>query len=126
MFTRPAILLRVEEAVLLTVSIFAYQRLHYSWLLFAILFLTPDLFMLGYLATPRLGAALYNLVHTLSLPLALLLTGYLLHWHVAPTLSLIWIAHIALDRLLGYGLKYPTFFKDTHLQHIPLANAAQK
>jgi hypothetical protein len=119
MFTRPTILLRAEDAFLLATAIFAYQQLHYSWPLFAILFLAPDLFMVGYLANPRLGAALYNLVHTLSLPFALLLTGYLLHWHLAPALSLIWIAHIALDRLLGYGLKYPTFFKDTHLQHIP-------
>jgi Domain of unknown function (DUF4260) len=119
MFTRPAILLRIEEAALLAITIFTYQHLHYSWPLFAILFLSPDLFMLGYLANPRLGAALYNLFHTLSLPFALLLAGYLLHWHLAPALSLIWIAHIAMDRLLGYGLKYPTFFKDTHFQHIP-------
>jgi hypothetical protein len=117
--TRPAILLRIEEAVLLTVAIFAYQRLHYSWALFAILFLSPDLSMVGYLLNPRLGASLYNLVHTLSLPFVLLLTSYLLHLHLVPVLSLIWIAHIAIDRLLGYGLKYPTFFKDTHLQHIP-------
>jgi len=117
--TRPAILLRIEETVLLAVAIFAYQRLHYSWALFAILFLSPDLSMVGYLLNPRLGALLYNLVHTLSLPFILLLTGYLLHSHLAPALSLIWIAHIAIDRLLGYGLKYPTFFKDTHLQHIP-------
>jgi hypothetical protein len=124
--TRPAILLRVEEAVLLAVAIFAYQGLHYSWALFAILFLSPDLFMLGYLVSPRLGASLYNLVHTLSLPFVLLLAGSLLHWHLAPTLALIWIAHIALDRLLGYGLKYPTYFKDTHLQHLAQPPALEK
>jgi hypothetical protein len=28
---------------------------------------------------------------------------------------LIWTAHIAMDRALGYGLKYPTAFKSTHL-----------
>jgi hypothetical protein len=115
---RPWILLRIEEVALLAVTLFAYQHLRYSWLLFAILFLSPDLSMVGFLANPRLGAALYNLVHTLSLPFALLLTAYLMHWQFAPALALIWIAHIAMDRLLGYGLKYPTFFKDTHLQHI--------
>jgi len=31
---------------------------------------------------------------------------------------LIWISHIGLDRMLGYGLKYPTQFRDTHLQHV--------
>ncbi|MBB5342760.1 DUF4260 domain-containing protein [Tunturibacter empetritectus] len=119
MLTRPSILLRIEEASLLAAALFLYQHLHYSWLLFAILFLAPDLFMFGYLLNPRLGAATYNLVHTLWLPIALLFAGYLLQWQAAPAIALIWIAHIALDRLLGFGLKYPTFFKNTHLQHIP-------
>ncbi|MBB5339537.1 DUF4260 domain-containing protein [Tunturiibacter gelidoferens] len=119
MLTRPSILLRIEEAFLLAAVLFLYQHLHYSWLLFALLFLAPDLFMLGYLLNPRIGATTYNLVHTLWLPIALLFAGYLLHWPSAPAIALIWIAHIALDRLLGFGLKYPTFFKDTHLQHIP-------
>jgi hypothetical protein len=120
MLTRPALLLRIEEAILLLLlTLFAYQHLHSSWLLFAILFLTPDLFMLGYLLNTRTGAATYNLAHTLTLPFALLLASYMQHWHLALELALIWTAHIAFDRLLGYGLKYPTFFKDTHLQHIP-------
>jgi hypothetical protein len=119
MLTRPSTLLRVEETALLIATLFAYQHLHYSWLLFALLFLTPDLSMLGYLANVRLGAAIYNLAHTLTLPLALLFISYLQHWHLAPAIALIWTAHIAFDRLLGYGLKYPTHFKDTHLQHIP-------
>jgi len=117
MLTQPATLLRFEEATLLLLALFAYQHLHQSWLLFAILFLTPDLFMLGYLATPRLGAVTYNLAHTLTLPFALLLNSYIKHWPIAIAFSLIWT--VALDRLLGYGLKYPTHFKDTHLQHIP-------
>jgi hypothetical protein len=119
MLTRPTTLLRTEEATLLILTLFAYQHLHANWLLFAILFLTPDLFMLGYLINSRIGAATYNLVHTLTLPLALLLTSYIEHWPLASTIALIWTAHIAFDRLLGYGLKYPTYFKDTHLQHIP-------
>jgi hypothetical protein len=119
MLTRPSLLLRTEEAILLIITLFAYQHLHASWLLFAILFLTPDLFMLGYLLNTRAGAATYNLAHTLTLPLTLLLATYIQHWRLALELALIWTAHIAFDRLLGYGLKYPTYFKDTHLQHIP-------
>jgi hypothetical protein len=118
MLTRPAILLRIEEAVLLILTLFAYQHLHASWLLFAILFLPPDLFMLGYLINPRIGAATYNLAHTLAVPFILVLDGYIEHWPLTTAIALIWTAHIAFDRLLGYGLKYPTFFKDTHLQHI--------
>ena len=124
MLTRPSALLCLEEAILLIATLFAYQHLHYSWLLFAIFFLTPDLFMLGYLLNARLGAATYNLAHTLTLPLALLFLSYLQHWRLAPALALIWTAHVAFDRLLGYGLKYPTYFKDTHLQHIPTRSDA--
>jgi Domain of unknown function (DUF4260) len=119
MFTRPSLLLKLEDTCLLIATIFLYHHLHFSWLLFALLFLTPDLFMLGYLHNTRLGAATYNLAHTLSIPIALLLASYFLHSHLASAIALIWIAHIALDRMLGFGLKYPTFFKDTHLQHIP-------
>jgi hypothetical protein len=118
MLTRPSLLLRTEEAALLILILFTYQHLHYSWLLFALLFLTPDLFMLGYLLNPRIGAATYNLVHTLTLPLALLILSYLQHWRLVTSIALIWTAHLAFDRLLGYGLKYPTYFKDTHLQHL--------
>jgi hypothetical protein len=118
MITRPSALLRIEEATLLLVTLFIYQHLRYSWLRFALLFLTPDLFMLGYLVNARLGAAIYNLAHTFTLPLALLFMSYIRHWHLAPAIALIWTAHIAFDRLLGYGLKYSTFFKDTHLQHL--------
>jgi hypothetical protein len=124
MLTRPSILLRIEEAVVLTLTLFAYWHLHASWLLFAILFLTPDLFMLGYLLNTRIGAATYNLAHTIALPLVLLLASYLQRWYLAEAIALIWTAHIACDRLLGYGLKYPTFFKDTHLQHIPTRSDA--
>ena len=119
MLKSPATLIRLEEAALLTISLYAYHHLHYSWLLFAILFLAPDLFMLGYLINPRTGAATYNLAHTLLFPITLLLVAYTSNHALLTALSLIWIAHIALDRLLGYGLKYPTWFKDTHLQHIP-------
>src|ERR1700754_231576 len=102
MLTRPPILLHLEEAVLLVLTLFAYQHLHLSWLLFAILFLAPDLFMLGYLAGPRTGAALYNLAHTYTTPLIVLSFALSLHGTLLIPVALIWISHIALDRVLGY------------------------
>jgi hypothetical protein len=119
MLNRPSALLRLEEATLFIASLFAYHHLHYSWLLFAILFLTPDLFMLGYTLNRKIGSATYNLAHILVLPIALALIAFTTHHELLTAIALIWIAHITLDRLLGYGLKYPTHFKDTHLQHIP-------
>jgi hypothetical protein len=118
MLTRPALLLRIEEASLLAAAILLYAHFHFSWLLFALLFLAPDLFMLGYLANPRIGAALYNLGHFLFLPLLLFFVAYAAHRPILVAIALIWAAHIFFDRLLGYGLKYPTQFKDTHLQHV--------
>jgi hypothetical protein len=118
MLTKPLYLLHAEGAVVLMVSFAAYHELNGNWLLFFILFLWPDLFMLGYLANARIGAALYNLVHTYAGPLLLGAVAVFEHWHTALLFTVIWTAHIGLDRALGYGLKYPTFFKDTHLQHI--------
>lgn len=118
-FNRPSILLRLEELSILTCTVLLYRHLHFSWLLFALLFLAPDLFMLGYLLNTRIGSALYNLGHTLFIPLTLLAAALYLQHPTAAAVSLIWTSHIAFDRLLAYGLKYPTSFKDTHLQHIP-------
>ena len=118
MFTRPALLLKLDYAVLLLITLAIYHSLLFSWTLFAILFLAPDLFMLGYLANPRLGSSLYNLGHTFVLPFILMVISYCVHRTLLLEIAIIWISHIAFDRLLGYGLKYPTHFKDTHLQHI--------
>ncbi|HEY6375176.1 MAG TPA: DUF4260 domain-containing protein [Edaphobacter sp.] len=119
MLTRPSLLLKLEYATLSLAAILIYHHLHYSGLLFAVLFLAPDLSMLGYLANPSTGSAIYNLGHTLVFPLTLSVIAYATQHQLLTAMALIWITHIALDRLLGYGLKYPTFFKDTHLQHIP-------
>ena len=118
MFTRPALLLRTEEACLLIGAVAVYAHLHFSWVLFAVLFLVPDLFMLGFLAGPRVGAAVYNLGHSLFVPLGLFVLGRSEGWPLLLAVAVIWFAHIVFDRMLGYGLKCPTHFKDTHLQHV--------
>ncbi|MDP9369956.1 MAG: DUF4260 domain-containing protein [Chloroflexota bacterium] len=114
----PAVLLRVEFLVALAVVIGLYAWLDGSWLLFALLFLAPDLAAVGYLRGPRAGAVVYDLAHTTSVPLALLGAGLLADRATVVSVALIWLAHIAFDRLVGYGLKYPTSFKETHLARI--------
>ena len=74
--------------------------------------------MLGYTLNVRLGASFYNLVHTAVGPLMLGAIAGFENWRRALLFALIWMAHIGFDRMLGYGLKYPTFFKDTHLQRV--------
>lgn len=114
----PVILLRIEGAALLAAAIVAYAMSGQSWLLFAALVLVPDISMLGYLAGPRIGAHCYNAAHITVWPLAIVVAGY---FSAAPTLigiGLIWLAHIGIDRTLGYGLKHASDFRDTHLGRI--------
>lgn len=114
----PRHLLHLEGLAVLVASLVLYLDQGFGWLLLLVLFLAPDLSMLGYLGGPRLGSLTYDLVHTYVGPLTLGTIGLLGGYETALQVALIWAAHIGLDRLLGYGLKYPTGFKDTHLQRI--------
>ncbi|HEV3096655.1 MAG TPA: DUF4260 domain-containing protein [Candidatus Dormibacteraeota bacterium] len=114
----PVALQRIEGGVLLALSVLLYWKTAGPWLLFVLLILAPDLFMLGYLRGPRPGAAAYNLGHTWLLPGILAAVGILGGTPLVIDLALIWLGHIGADRLLGYGLKLPTAFQDTHLGRI--------
>ena len=113
-----ALVLRLEWLAVLAASVIAYGVFGFSWLWFAVLILAPDLSMLGYLKGLRVGAFTYNLVHTLIAPAVLALAAWWLAMPWLAALALILLAHIAADRALGYGLKYATGFKDTHLGRI--------
>jgi hypothetical protein len=124
MLSRPGILLRLEAAALFLLTQYLYHLTGAGWALFFVLFLWPDLGMLGYLANPKVGAQTYNLTHTAAFPVMLGIVSYATGhagWPVA--FAIAWLAHIEFDRMLGYGLKYPTFFKDTHLQRVNQAGA---
>ena len=108
-------LLRLEGLAVAVVSAILYARTGVSWWLFAALWLAPDLSMLGYLASPCRGARVYNAIHTYTVPMTLGLTAWLLHAHVLEACALIWVNHIGVDRLLGYGLKFSKGFGWTHL-----------
>ena len=107
--------LQGEGAALAAICVVLYAQMGGGWLMFALLILAPDVFMLGYLHSPRLGAALYNIGHSYLSPFALAASAFFTAMPMGLLLALIWGAHIGADRALGYGLKYPSFFKDTHL-----------
>jgi hypothetical protein len=115
--------LRLEGLFYLIVSVAMYAHLGGSWPRFAALFLLPDLSFAGYLAGPRVGAWSYNLLHSSIGPLALALLGLATAPGLLP-LSCIWLAHVGADRALGYGLKQPTAFTETHLGPIGTARRA--
>ena len=111
-------LLRLEGLAVLAAAVAAYAFIGGSWLMFALLLLAPDLAMIGYRFGNVVGAAAYNAVHTYLGPAALGAAGLALGAPTMQAAALIWIAHIGLDRALGYGLKYATGFGDTHLGRI--------
>jgi hypothetical protein len=110
--------LRLEGFAAFAAAFAFYAQAKFSWPAFAFFFLAPDLAMLAYLAGPRAGAFGYNVAHTYALALALTLVGFFVALPAAAAGGLIWIAHIGFDRALGYGLKYPTGFGNTHLGRI--------
>ncbi len=111
----PRLILRIEGAALLAVSLFMYARYGQTWWLFALLILAPDLGMLGYFADSRIGATTYNLFHSYLIPAVVLIVGVATKSPGTYAVALIWFAHIGFDRALGYGLKYGDDFKHTHL-----------
>jgi hypothetical protein len=114
----PRILLRLEGVAVAVSAIALYFHADHPWWLLVALVLAPDLSMVGYLAGSTIGAAAYDAAHTYSLPVALAAVGLIVGAEPAVQLGLIWLAHIGVDRAIGYGLKYSTGFKDTHLQRV--------
>ena len=114
----PRNLLSLEGAAVFLACIWVFFAQGNPWWLFVLLILAPDIAMLGYLLGPRVGSYTYNAVHLYVWPLALLAITLYTGTPLTLQLGLIWAAHIGMDRMLGYGLKYPSAFKDTHLQRV--------
>jgi hypothetical protein len=114
----PSVLLRAEGLAVLVGALVLYFDSGYGWLPLVLLVLAPDLSMFGYLGGPATGALAYDVAHTYVLPIALGVIGVVGGSDTSTQIALIWLVHIGADRLLGYGLKYPSAFKDTHLQRV--------
>jgi hypothetical protein len=112
------LILRAEQVAILALGIGLWLGNGGSaWLLIPA-WLLVDLSMVGYLGGPLLGSITYNAAHNLVLPVVLLGLGW---WTGTPWLLLagaVFVTHVGLDRALGYGLKLPTDFRDTHLGRI--------
>jgi hypothetical protein len=118
-------LLKSEEAFMFALSIFLFSRLEIAWWWYPVLILTPDLSMIGYLGGPRLGAATYNFIHHKGLGLGLFTLGIVLVNVPLQLAGLILFGHSSMDRILGYGLKYPDAFEHTHLGMIGRARSSE-
>ena len=111
-------LLRLEGLTLFIGMTVLYAVWDGSWWVYGILFLAPDISFAGYLAGPRAGAIIYNAAHSYMAPVALMTAGFALSSPLVLSIAMIWLAHIGIDRALGYGLKYSKGFGFTHLGRI--------
>src|SRR5688572_25058568 len=110
-YSMPRIILALEGLALFVGSIVLYAYYGGNGWMFVLLLLVPDVAMVGYMVNTRVGAVSYNLIHTSSLPLILGIASLVFNWSLGLHLALIWLAHIGMDRTVGYGLKYSTEFK---------------
>ena len=112
------ILLRLEGLTLFAGMTLLYAVWGGSWWIYFILFLVPDLSFAAYLADAKTGAIVYNAAHSYMAPVALMTTSFALASPLWLSIAMIWMAHIGIDRALGYGLKYGAGFTFTHLGRI--------
>jgi Domain of unknown function (DUF4260) len=112
------IILRSEQVAVFATGVVVWLANGGSPLLLIPAWLAVDLSMIGYLAGPRVGSITYNAAHNLVLPLALVGLGWWTDTAWLVLAAAVFITHLGLDRALGYGLKLPTDFRDTHLGRI--------
>jgi len=110
-------IIRVEEAAMAGLGIYflAEHDLHIKWWIWILLFFSPDIGMLGYLINNKIGAVSYNIFHHKGIAILLIATGICLKEEVLLTIGILLFAHSSFDRMMGYGLKHYSGFKDTHL-----------
>lgn len=110
--------IKLEELGLFMLGIYLFDQMEYAWWWFLVLILVPDLSMIGYIFGDKIGALSYNIAHHRGIAVVLYLVGIYCSHTSIQLLAVILFAHSAMDRMLGYGLKYETGFKYTHLGEI--------
>jgi hypothetical protein len=110
-------ILMLENIGLLILGITAcnYQPINLSWYVWIILFFSPDIGMLGYFINNKWGAVCYNIFHHLGVAIVFYLAGLYYQLPMLQLAGCIIFSHSAFDRVMGYGLKYSTGFKFTHV-----------
>ena len=112
-----AFTIKIEEAAVTAIFIYFLSRYNLGlpiWI-WVLLFFSPDISMVGYIISTRIGAYCYNLFHHRAVALVVLAFGLLTHNNVLVAVGALLFAHSSFDRMMGYGLKYTDDFKHTHL-----------
>lgn len=110
--------LKLEELGMFILGIFLFTQLSYAWWWFLVLILLPDIGMLGYLISTKVGAITYNICHHKGLAIVIYLMGIYVDIELLKLIGIILFSHASLDRIFGYGLKFKDDFKNTHLGEV--------
>jgi hypothetical protein len=111
-------ILLLEYIAGLLLSMYLFSQLNYEWWVYAAVFFTPDISLVGYLLNTQVGAVSYNLFHHFGIAVLLYVFGALFHFPIVQMVGAVWMGHLFFDRIFGFGLKYPDNFKHTHLGDI--------
>jgi hypothetical protein len=114
--------LRAEGVAALAAGLAGFLFLGLPWWAFLLLLVVPDVSMVGYVRGPRVGAIAYNVAHDLATGAAMAGLGLALGSAPLAAIGAVFVAHSGMDRMMGYGLKLPSSFKDTHLGRIGRSN----
>jgi hypothetical protein len=122
---KPGIIIRIENLLIAAFAAFIYYQLEprlylnfQRFYLIILIWLSFDLSIAGYLINRKIGAYFYNIIHNYILAVSLLFASFIFMDSDFVVVGLILITHIGIDRFLGFGLKYPSDFKNTHIQKI--------
>jgi hypothetical protein len=108
-------ILKMEEAAMFGLAIYLSSFLPFQGWVFWAWFLAPDLGMLGYLVSPAVGAFTYNALHHKGIAILIYFAGFFFAVHELTLAGVVLFGHSSFDRIVGYGLKFPDNFKNTHL-----------
>ncbi|HEX8331340.1 MAG TPA: DUF4260 domain-containing protein [Segetibacter sp.] len=113
-------MVQAEEAAQMMIGILGlyFLPVEYSWWMWIILFLSPDISIIGYLINNKTGAIIYNLFHHKSIAISCFVIGLSMNNIPLQMAGLLFFSHSSFDRMMGYGLKHFDSFKHTHLGQI--------
>jgi hypothetical protein len=108
-------IIRLEEAAMFALCLFGLFYLDAEWWYYPLLFLGPDISLVGYIAGNVAGALAYNLFHHKGVAIVIFVTGLYMGNYMFEVAGIILFGHSSMDRMFGYGLKLDRGFKYTHL-----------
>ncbi|MBP6311924.1 MAG: DUF4260 domain-containing protein [Flavobacteriales bacterium] len=123
-------LLRFEELAQFALCFVVLFTNDVPWWCYVLLFIGPDIGMIGYLINTKVGAFAYNLLHHKAVALAFVVAGLPGQFEIVNLVQLdmgdpwmnplvaigiILYGHASMDRIFGYGLKFNDSFHHTHL-----------